>query len=295
MQEHEDFLAVQETMPSVSFDKERLFAWVHQIVAQYENLAVTESDIRSAKEVMATLNKQAKALDDARRETVKRVSAPIKSFEADIKEAHQRIINARSLIAQQVKIFEEKQRNEKRIVVQSLIDELCAKYEELEIEIEGKWLNKSTSLSIIKDELLYKIKEHEEVLRQRSMLEQAKKERIAFIEQFVLRLNREFGFNYSISTFLHAHYIDPVKTSVEQIKQEIEDSFKAEARKMHENQGQSTSAHNVMTQNALDTPDPSVTTLQITFTAREETIEKIRVFFREIRPELMLLEARKLN
>ena len=78
----------------------------------YRNMVVTEERVKGSKEIMAELNKQAKAIDDFRKSTVKKLNPDIKQFETEAKELVSMIKEARSVISEQVETFIEKQREE---------------------------------------------------------------------------------------------------------------------------------------------------------------------------------------
>ncbi len=66
-------LKLQTTLPALSFDAEALKVWA---------LSLTEEAVADAKKDMAELNKAKKSIDDARKEAVRRLSEPIRAFEA---------------------------------------------------------------------------------------------------------------------------------------------------------------------------------------------------------------------
>lgn len=116
-------LKIEPKLPVLAFNFEQLKAWATDIAERYANIVVTEEAIADVKRDMADINKAKKAVDDARKEAVKRVSEPIRSFEAQIKEVCAIFDTAYSKLGNQVKAFEDAQREEKRKSVEALISE----------------------------------------------------------------------------------------------------------------------------------------------------------------------------
>ena len=138
-------LKIEPKLPVLAFNWSKLKAWATSLTERYADMVVTEDAIADVKRDMAELNKAKKAVDDARKEAVRRVSEPIRAFETQIKEVCNIFDAAYAGLSGQVKAFEEAQRNEKRKVVEGIIREsLLDAFDDAEhmrIPVQEKWLN----------------------------------------------------------------------------------------------------------------------------------------------------------
>lgn len=107
-------LKIEPKLPVLAFNFEQLKTWATSITEHYANLVDTEDAIVDAKRDIAELNKAKKAVDTTRKEAVRRVSEPIHTFETQIKEACGIFDNVYNMLSQQVKAYEEVQRESKR-------------------------------------------------------------------------------------------------------------------------------------------------------------------------------------
>jgi hypothetical protein len=196
-------LQVKETLPELSFNFDELKAWAVGLTENYNGLVVTEDMVPAIKSEMAGLNKMRDKLETARKEAVKRVSAPIKDFEAQVKEVVGIFTTAREGLAEQVHAYEQRARDEKRASVQFAID--AAKDEHgvqgLAIPIQESWLNKTAKMQTVKAEVDAIILAHLKAEREREELARARQERAFAIEQKVQALNAAHSMTVAVSTF----------------------------------------------------------------------------------------------
>ena len=202
-------LKVTPKLPVLAFNFEQLKTWATDLAERYASIVVTEEAVADVKRDMAELNKAKKAVDDARKEAVKRVSDPIRTFENQIKEVCGIFDNAYSKLAEQVKTFEDAQREEKRNTVLELIGQCFADafgargdWPEFEIPVQEKWLNKTTTLKSIREDVAAIIQRHIEEAQRKAALEQAQKDRAIAIENHVRALNDKHGLNIPVARFL---------------------------------------------------------------------------------------------
>lgn len=230
-------LDISPTLPVLSFNFDQLKAWATALTERYENLVVTEDAVADVKRDMAELNKTKKAIDDARKEAVRQVSEPIRSFEAQIKEVCGIFDSAYAALSTQVKRFEDQQREEKRVKVKEIIDQLLADMPDLHdgkrlcISMEERWLNKTTSLKSVREDVQAIIQKAIENDRREVELEQARKDRAMAIESHVKNLNARYGTEKPISYFLSGEnrYMNPV-FPLEEILKELDEKFAADMR-----------------------------------------------------------------
>lgn len=213
----------KEALPVLLFNYEALKAWATGITAKYADLVVTEDAVVAVKKDMADLNKARKAVDEARKEAVRRVSEPIRTFEAQIKEVCGIFDGAYSKLSEQVKVFEDKEREEKRKAVFALIEQaLEARQITMEIPVQDKWLNKTCTLKAVGAEVAAII---DREIQQRELLRQAEQARIdraAAIEAEVNRLNAETGVGLPVAQFLGGRWADaPLADALTHVRQEF--------------------------------------------------------------------------
>ncbi|MDR3361849.1 MAG: DUF1351 domain-containing protein [Desulfovibrio sp.] len=227
-------LKLKETLPVLSFNFEQLKAWATDLAARYADLPVSEDALADVKRDMAELNKARKTVDDARKEAVRRVSEPIRVFEAQIKEVCAIFDAAYSRLGEQVKAFEDAQRDEKRKIVEGIIKEECdAAFgggPGLHIPVQEKWLNKTTSLKSIREEVATIIQRHVEDEKRQAALEQARQDRAAAIENHVHTLNQKYELSLPVHRFMLRQYTD-FTNPIDAVFADIRAVFEVEARK----------------------------------------------------------------
>jgi hypothetical protein len=78
-------IKVDYELPTLAYDLKPLKEQVEAIKKQYENWVVNEEDLKSAKDVVANINKVAKTISDRRIVVVREIKEPITKFEDDLK------------------------------------------------------------------------------------------------------------------------------------------------------------------------------------------------------------------
>ena len=227
-------LQIQETLPVLAFNLDQLKAWATELVAKYTDLVVTEDAIADVKRDMAEINKTKKAVDDARKEAVRRVSEPIKTFEAQIKEVCTIFDSAYAKLGDQVKVFEDAQREEKHNKVLELIGQCFAEafgsygdWPNFEIPVQEKWLNKTTSLKQVREDIVAILQHYLAEEERKAALEQAKQDRGTAIETHMKALNGQYEFEVPMSVFVH--YFSDLTTPLNAILANITAFFRSEA------------------------------------------------------------------
>ena len=225
-------LRIEPQLPVLACNFEQLKAWATGLTERYANMVVTEDALVEVKKDMAELNRHKAKLEDARKETVRQVSEPIRAFETQIKEVVGIFDAAYAGLSGQVKAFEEAQRNEKRKDVEGLIIEAnmnaFGSPAFLPIPIQEKWLNKTTSRKAIREDLDAIINRHMEEEERKKALEQARQDRAAAIENHVVVLNKMRGLNLPLSRFLGSNHLSLEKPLTD-VLQDVEERFRIEA------------------------------------------------------------------
>ena len=140
----------------ITWNYEELKNQLTTVLGDYETRVYTEDTITDAKADKAALNKLRKAINDERIRREKAYMKPFETFKEQTKEICGLIDGAASKISEQLDVFEEKRQFEKK----QSIEELFAEKTSGNLEWLGfdqifneKWLNKTTSMKSIEDEL----------------------------------------------------------------------------------------------------------------------------------------------
>lgn len=199
-------MKLQTSLPAVSFDYAGLVAWAQGMTSKYQGLVITEDQVSEIRECMSDLNKAKISVDNSRKETVKKLSVPLKEFEGQIKKVTAIFDATYRALGEQVQHFVEQEREKKREVVQGIIvEELEKRKDEVQafaIPIQDKWLLKSTTLKSIREALQGIIDQRIESLRLQQQAEQARAERASAIEQAVKATNAEYHLELSVAQFM---------------------------------------------------------------------------------------------
>lgn len=215
-------------LPSIGFNFEELKAWAQGITERYAGLVVREEDVAGIKSEMAGLNKLKASLEQARKETVRKVSEPIKTFEGQIKEVVGIFEEAYAFLGGQVKAYEEQAREIKRGEVKTVIDTVLYdnKLTGLEIPIQDRWLNKTTPLKTVKAEVEGIVLAHQRELREKAELEQARQDRAVAIEEKGKAMAAAHGFDLPASSFLR---LQDLQIPLTEVHTKIEAAYAAKA------------------------------------------------------------------
>ena len=144
----------------IQWNKEELEAAVRAKIASYENVVYTEENIKAAKNDRAELNKLIKAIEDRRKQVKKIINEPYAIFESELKEILALINEPVGLIDQQVKAFEERQKEEKKAAIQATYDENIGDLADVlpfEKIFDIRYLNQTFKLATAQEEVKGKI------------------------------------------------------------------------------------------------------------------------------------------
>lgn len=144
------------TLPEViSFNYEELKQEITEKVSTYTDLVYTEDQIKDAKKDMAMLRKFTKALSDERIRIKKDILKPYTEFEGKINELSGIVEKAIVKIDLQVKSYEEQKKAEKLEQIQEYWDRVTSPDHPLTLQrvMNSKWLNATTSMKSIQEEI----------------------------------------------------------------------------------------------------------------------------------------------
>lgn len=124
----------------------QLASIVDSAVEHYSTMIFTDENIPDAKKARADLKKVSDLLENQRKNIKKEYSEPLKKFEDKIKKYTGKINLVRSSIDENIKSYEETERNKRNEKLQEVIDEMSENYgvDINEFEISDSWLNKTS-------------------------------------------------------------------------------------------------------------------------------------------------------
>ena len=158
----ETTIGVEMETPEIKItNKEKLDALVDAVVKKYSGIVVTEDTLKECKKTLTELRKLSKELNAKRLEKQCQYETPVKEFKAQIDAYINQINDVISDIKQGTDEFEEKRKAEKQEAIQNLINEMAGNYgvDPATIEIDKKWLNKTTTMKKITEDIANKMKE----------------------------------------------------------------------------------------------------------------------------------------
>lgn len=195
----------------------------------YKNLVVTEETLKAAKDVMAYLNKEAKKVDDFRKETKNKLNPEIKKFDGEANELYKMIKEARTIVSNQTEIFILKAREEKKVVVKCAINsvsheiELKEKYL-VQVELKDQYFNSSMTINKVTEDLRIQFNQ----LLQEQTMEQQK---IDTIKAIVDTFNHQLEFKFDPKEFDYLLDQD-IPTISETVNQKVKSRVSAEKAKI---------------------------------------------------------------
>ena len=135
-------------------------------MAPYKGLVFADDDIKSAKTTRAMLNKLRTQIEDRRKAIKKEWDKPRVAYEAKVKDVLVLIDEPIGEIDTQVKDFEERMKEEKRISIEETLSELLAKQDEyieaiirrsMDWFYDVKWENATVTITAVAKQISEKI------------------------------------------------------------------------------------------------------------------------------------------
>lgn len=131
---------------------------------KYSGYVVTTETLDTDVKKRAELRKQAKVIDDKRKEIEKEISEPIKKFKADCDCLKKMYEESADMIDKQIKVFELQEKENKKNQIEIIFNKLVTENSlnnllNLNMLFDERYLNKTFKLEEIEKELLQKINE----------------------------------------------------------------------------------------------------------------------------------------
>ena len=178
---------------------------------KYEGWIVTEDDIDIAKSERTNLNKLEKKISDKRKEVQKKANVDIETFIETLKGYEKEVKGISNFIGEQIKGYDEKIREEKKVQVQKKINNIFTRNPGLKIFLEwnDKWLDKSFTFKKIENEVQ---KQYDELEKKQD-----------FINSQIAKANAEIQFMITFESmkFLMSEDYNTITETIENKKNEI--------------------------------------------------------------------------
>ena len=183
-----------------------------EIVKQkYEGWIVTEDDIDIAKSERTKLNKLEKKISDERKKIQKKANADIEILIDTLKTYEKEVKGISNFIGEQLKGYDEKIREKKKVEVQKKINNIFTRNPGLKIFLEwnDKWLDKSFTFKKIENEVQ---KQYDELEKKQD-----------FINSQIAKANSEIEFMITFESmkFLMTEDYNLITEKIESKKNEI--------------------------------------------------------------------------
>ena len=183
-----------------------------EIVRQkYEGWIVTEDDIDIAKSERTKLNKLEKKISDERKKIQKKANADIEILIDTLKTYEKEVKGISNFIGEQLKGYDEKIREKKKVEVQKKINNIFTRNPGLKIFLEwnDKWLDKSFTFKKIENEVQ---KQYDELEKKQD-----------FINSQIAKANSEIEFMITFESmkFLMTEDYNVITEKIENKKNEI--------------------------------------------------------------------------
>ena len=151
----------QITFPEViEFNFDELKQEITNRVAMYANMVYTEDQVKQAKADRANLNKFVKALSDERIKVKKQCMKPYEEFEAKVNELSKIVQEPIKMIDKQVKEYEEQKKRDKLDEITNFFNSTDhPEWLHISQIMNEKWLNASTSMKSILEEIDSKLEQ----------------------------------------------------------------------------------------------------------------------------------------
>ena len=203
---------VTELVPAkVISNIDDLKSFMEIVKQKYKGWIVTEDDIDIAKSERTKLNKLEKKINDERKKIQKKANADIESLIENLKTYEKEVKGISNFIGEQLKGYDEKIREEKKVEVQKKINNIFTRNPGLKIFLEwnDKWLDKSFTFKKIENEVQ---KQYDELEKKQD-----------FINSQIAKANAEIQFMITFESmkFLMSEDYNTITETIESKKNEI--------------------------------------------------------------------------
>src|SRR5690625_3719183 len=207
---------------TIIFNHKEIEKELDATLERYANLVFTEENTTDLRNTIAEIRKGQNALNRYRIDTKKELNKPADEFDTTVKDLDKKFKDVLKPLLEQQAEFEETRKEEKRIQVQEIIDQVIEEFEldhlrQEELEIIDSYLTKSKTIKSITDELTSQAT----LLKAQQDKEKADK---SMIETTVKLANSESDLSLSVEAYIRLLDFQ----NVEKVKEQIENDAKKE-------------------------------------------------------------------
>lgn len=196
---------IEVTQGKVKFPKyEATLKSAQKLNEALSNVTVTEDTIKTNKKLVAEVRKEADKLDDARKKVKSEINEPYVEFEKLVKEIVNTVKQGEDLIRQQVREFEEKERQEKYDQLLEIINLRLNHYTliqqaniDIDLILEPRLLNKSVSMNKAEEQIVEKLENINQSIKSLQTMEHA--------SELVYEYSNNLDMNKAITTVNNRH------------------------------------------------------------------------------------------
>ncbi|WP_288910982.1 DUF1351 domain-containing protein [uncultured Thomasclavelia sp.] len=141
---------------TVTNNMEEVKAYALAMKEYYSTLVFNDDQIKEAKNERASINKMVKKVADYRKDIVTSFNKPLEEFVSAAKETENILKETSTFVDNQVKKYEEEEKEKKKEGCQKIYDEMIGDLKELvsfEKIFNDKWLNKTTKYDEVKADI----------------------------------------------------------------------------------------------------------------------------------------------
>ena len=196
---------IEVTQGKVKFPKyEATLKSAQKLNEALSSVAVTEDTIKTNKKLVAEVRKEADKLDDARKKVKSEINEPYVEFEKLVKNIVNTVKQGEDLIRQQVREFEEKERQEKYDQLLEIINLRLNHYTliqkaniDIDLILEPRLLNKSVSMNKAEEQIAEKLENINQSIKSLQTMEHA--------SELVYEYSNNLDMNKAITTVNNRH------------------------------------------------------------------------------------------
>ena len=146
MTELNEILNVPMDVKPISLDYEQMRVRLNEMLEPYKGIIVTEDNYKLCKEKKDEVGRIGRELDDTRKAIKKAYEKPLKDFEKEIKSLVAVADKVKKEISDQLDVFDNKRKEEKRVIAEQIIDEMIGEYQLNEkfagqVELKKSYMN----------------------------------------------------------------------------------------------------------------------------------------------------------
>lgn len=158
MTELNEILNVPMDVKPISLDYEQMRVRLNEMLEPYKGIVVTEDNYKLCKEKKDEVGRIGRELDDTRKAIKKTYEKPLKDFEKEIKDLVAIADKVKKEISDQLDVFDNKRKEEKRNTAEQIIDEMVGEYQLKEkyagqVELKKSFMNLTAKESDVRADI----------------------------------------------------------------------------------------------------------------------------------------------